>query len=122
MKGTSIMRQILTLKMKQKLKFDKTKGTHLEHEEVDKVGYFKIVYLNGFPWLNPKLELTIIATQKAIKITRNTISLHFLLCLMIPPIWPPSLDGYLPMTAPKAPLISHTLYLSTTLVRQLDGE
>ncbi|PON84107.1 hypothetical protein TorRG33x02_201170 [Trema orientale] len=40
------------------------------------------------------------------KITRKTTSLHFLLCLMIPPIWVlPSLDGYLPMTAPKGPLI-----------------
>jgi hypothetical protein len=64
--------------------------------------------------LKPKLELTIIATQKAIKITKNGISLHFLLCLMIPPIWVfPSLDGYLPITAPKGPLISHTLTLSS---------
>ena len=66
----------------------------------------KKVYLNGFPWLNPKLELTIIETQNAIKMTRKTTSLHFLLCLMIPPICvDPSLDGYLPITAPKGPLI-----------------
>lgn len=67
-------------------------------------------YLKGFPLLNPKLELTIMAIQKAMKITRKTTSLHFLLCLMIPfpfpAIWAvPSLDGYLPMTAPKGPLI-----------------
>lgn len=38
--------------------------------------------------------------------TRTAMSLHFLLCLMIPPTWMvPSLDGYLPMTAPKGPLI-----------------
>lgn len=77
-------------------------------------------YLNGFPWLNPKLELTIIATQKAIKISRNTRSLHFLLCLMIEPIWSlPSLDGYLPITAPKGPLISsnHT-HCSSVLLQQ----
>jgi len=56
--------------------------------------------------LNPKLELTIIPTQKAIKMRRNTRSLHFLLWLMIPPIWAlPSLEGYLPITAPKGPLI-----------------
>lgn len=64
------------------------------------------VYLSGFPLLNPKLELTIIATQKAMKMTRNTTSLHFLLCFMIPPVWAlPSLDGYLPITAPKELLI-----------------
>lgn len=68
-------------------------------------------YLKGFPWLNPKLELTIIATQKVIKITRNTTSLHFLLCLIIPSPFsatPPSLEGYFPITAPKGPLISTT--------------
>lgn len=58
--------------------------------------------LNGFPWLKPKLELTTIATQKAIKIRRKTISLHFLLCLMTPPSWVlPSLDGNPPMTGPR---------------------
>ena len=48
--------------------------------------------------------------------TRKAISLHFLLCLMIPPICVlPSLDGYLPITAPKGPLIFHTLTDSPTI-------
>lgn len=72
-------------------------------------------YRSGFPWLNPKLELTIMATQKAMKMMRNTKSLHFLLCLMMPPsppIRPSSLPpeaaaaGYRPMIAPSGPPIS----------------
>lgn len=81
-----------------------------------KVGNFKIAHLSGFPWLKPKLELTIIAIQKAMKITRTVMSLHFLLCLMIPPIWvTPSLDGYLPITAPKGPLIFASVFVFTKL-------
>lgn len=74
--------------------------------------FFNIIYLSGFPWLKPKLEFTIIAIQNAIKITRAVMSLHFLLCPMSPPIWvTPSLDGYLPITAPNGPLIFSSLYL-----------
>lgn len=64
-------------------------------------------YLKGFPWLNPKLELTIMATQNAMKRIRKRTSLHFLFRFMIPSlIWVlPSLDGYLPITAPKGPFI-----------------
>lgn len=87
-------------------------------------------YLNGFPWLKPKLELTIIATQKAMNSTRNATSLHFLLCFMISlcpfPIPPfTSLDdGYFPITGPNGPLISlYSLCMSisaaaTTLERE----
>ena len=64
-----------------------------------------IFYLNGLPWLKPKLELTIIETQKAMKMTRKVMSLHFLLCLMIPSLSLPSLEVYLPITAPRGPLI-----------------
>lgn len=64
-------------------------------------------YLKGFPLSNPKLELTSMATQKAIKTTRKTTSLHLRLCLMIPPTWVvPSLDGCLPIIAPSGPPIA----------------
>lgn len=64
-------------------------------------------YLKGFPLSNPKLELTSMAIQKAIKTTRKTTSLHLRLCLMIPPTCVvPSLDGYLPIIAPSGPPIA----------------
>lgn len=48
--------------------------------------------------------------------TRTAMSLHFLLCLMIPPIWVvPSLDGYLPITAPKGPLIFKLVCVSINI-------
>lgn len=103
---------------KQKLP-KKIKIPHLgfRSEHVYKQKAKKDTCLKGFPLLNPKLELTIIATQNAMKITRNATSRHFLLCLMIPPTWVlPSLEGYLPITAPKGPLISlHTLPLYVPL-------
>lgn len=69
-------------------------------------------------------------TQKAIKMTRKAMSLHFLLCLMIPfpPIWiveVPSLDVYLPTTAPKEPLIlklAFYLYCNVTSLNQFNIE
>ena len=78
-----------------------------------KVGNFKIAHLSGFPWLKAKLELTIIAIQKAMKITRTVMSLHFLLCLIIPPIWvTPSLDGYLPIMHHKPPMFACLICLT----------
>jgi len=62
------------------------------------------------------------ATQKAIKITRTAMSLHFLFCLMIPPKWAvPSLEGYLPMTAPKGPLILKPSYICMYFFSQLQA-
>lgn len=50
--------------------------------------------------------LAIMATQNAMKMTRTTMYLQFLLCFMIPfpPMWiVPSLDEYLPITAHQHP-------------------
>jgi len=41
--------------------------------------------LSGFPWLNPKLELTIMATQKAAKRRRKGQSRHLRSWRMTPP-------------------------------------
>ena len=82
----------------------------MNEREMDSFCLLCLLYLSGFPWLKAKLELTIIATQKAMKRMRNTKSLHFLLCFMIPlPISPsPLLLGHLPMIAPNGPPISLT--------------
>ena len=79
-----------------------------EHHISSKYKDNKSKYLKGFPLLKAKLELTIMATQKAMKKTRNTTSLHFLLCLMMPLLLPPiSVEAgcVVLTTAPNGPLI-----------------
>jgi hypothetical protein len=71
--------------------------------------------LSGLPWLNPKLELTIMATQKAAKRARNGRSRHFRSCRMTPvaassPPPPPApaapAEKWRPMMAPRGPRIA----------------
>lgn len=76
------------------------------------VGRISFTCLIGFPRSKPKLELTIIETQKVMNRSRNATSLHFLLCFMmslLPPFGIPSSasldDGYFPAIGPNGPPI-----------------